>query len=183
MKEIWKDIKDYEGLYQVSNLSRVRSLERWEMLKNGYSRSRKGRILKTHIDKYGYERVMLYKDGKQKLKQVHRLVAEAFIPNPDNLPCVNHKDENPLNNVVSNLEWCTYKYNINYGTAIERRSEKMTNGKLSKKVFQYDLEGNFIREWESVHEAGRNGFNQAHIIDCCKGKYKQHKGFIWTYKK
>ena len=178
MKEIWKDIKDYEGLYQVSNLSRVRSLERWEMLKNGYSRYRKGRILKTHIDKYGYERVMLYKDGKQKLKQVHRLVAEAFLPNPDNLPQVNHKDENPLNNVVSNLEWCNSKYNINFGTRNERVAEK-----LSKPVLQYTLDGEFVREWDSAIQAEREGgFNNRHIISVCKGKRPHHKGYIWKYK-
>ena len=170
MKEIWKDIKNYEGLYQVSNFGRVKSL------KFG-----KEKILKLLKHNCGYLYIGLHKDNNVKNYYIHRLVAEAFIPNPDNLPQVNHKDENKLNNVVSNLEWCDAKYNINYGTARERSSEKMINGKLSKKVFQYDLEGNFIREWESVNETGRNGFDSSAIAKCCKDIIKTYKGFKWSY--
>ena len=166
MKEIWKDIKDYEGHYQVSNLSRVKSI------KFG-----KERILKPVTDRHGYLIVGLWKNNKQKTYKVHRLVAEAFLPNPDNLPQVNHKDENPLNNNVNNLEWCNSKYNNTYGTRIERISKRR-----SKTVLQYDLEGNFIREWESTAECGRNGFNQAHVAACCQGKLKKHKDSIWRYK-
>ena len=166
MKEIWKDIKDYEGHYQVSNLSRVKSI------KFG-----KERILKPVTDRHGYSIVGLWKNNKQKTYKVHRLVAEAFIPNPYNLPQVNHKDENPLNNNVNNLEWCNSKYNCNFGTRIERISKRR-----SKTVLQYDLEGNFIREWKSTAECGRNGFNQAHVAACCQGKLKKHKDSIWRYK-
>ena len=166
MKEIWKDIKDYEGHYQVSNLSRVKSI------KFG-----KERILKPVTDRHGYSLVGLWKNNKQKTYKVHRLVAEAFIPNPYNLPQVNHKDENPLNNNVNNLEWCNSKYNCNFGTRIERISKRR-----SKTVLQYDLEGNFIREWKSTAECGRNGFNQAHVAACCQGKLKKHKDSIWRYK-
>ena len=166
MKEIWKDIKDYEGHYQVSNLSRVKSI------KFG-----KERILKPVTDRHGYSLVGLWKNNKQKTYKVHRLVAEAFIPNPYNLPQVNHKDENPLNNNVNNLEWCNSKYNCNFGTRIERISKRR-----SKTVLQYDLEGNFIREWKSTAECGRNGFNQAHVAACCEGKLKKHKDSIWRYK-
>lgn len=167
MKEIWKDIKDYEGLYQVSNLSRVKSI------KFG-----KERILKPVTNSSGYLQVTLCKNNIKKKYLVHRLVAEAFIDNTDNLPQVNHRDENPLNNVVSNLEWCDRKYNINYGTGIERRSKKK-----SKPVLQYTLDGEFVREWESAIQAEKEGgFDNGHIISVCGGKRLHHKGFIWRYK-
>ena len=174
MEEIWKDKKDYEGYYQISNLGRGKSLN--------YNHTGKEKILKPLVSSQGYLQFNFYKNKKCIKYLVHRLVAEAFLDNPDNLPCVNHKDENPLNNVVSNLEWCTYSYNNSYGTRLERVRDKQINGKKSKPVLQYDLEGNLIKEWLSAAECGRNGFHQAHIIDCCKGKYKQHKGFIWKYK-
>lgn len=117
--EEWKDIEGYEGLYQVSE-GEVKSLN--------YNKTKKERVLKKSIVG-GYYTVNLHKDGVMKTYYVHKLVAEAFIPNPDNLPCINHKDENKLNNSVSNLEWCTVKYNTNYGTCIERRKEKITGEK------------------------------------------------------
>lgn len=117
--EEYREIKGFEGLYEVSNYGNVRSLKR-------------NKILKQINIKGGYKRVSLYKYGEQYFKAIHRLVAEAFIPNPDNLPCVNHKDENPSNNNVKNLEWCDYKYNINYGTANERRSAKRMGMKFSE---------------------------------------------------
>ena len=162
MDEIWKDKKDYEGHYQVSNWGRVKSI------KFG-----KERILKQSKDKKtGYLHVVLCKENILKSYLVHRLVAEVFIDNPNNYKEVNHKDENKTNNVVSNLEWCDRKYNINYGTINER---------LSKPVLQYDLEGNFIKEWKSTMECGRNGYDQSHVADCCRGERKTHRGFIWKY--
>mgnify|MGYP003290597882 CR=1 FL=1 len=109
----------------------------------------------------------------KKLYLVHRLVAECFLPNPDNLPEVNHKSEVKTQNSVDNLEWCDRSYNVNFGTRTER---------MSKPVLQYDLEGNFIKEWKSIVECGRNGFIFQHISACCKGRLKKHKGFIWKYK-
>ena len=163
IKEYWKDKKDYEGHYQVSNCGRVKSI------KFG-----KEKILKQSKDKKtGYLHVGLCKENILKHFLVHRLVAEAFLDNPDNLPQVNHKDENPQNNVVSNLEWCDAKYNVNYGTRTER---------YSKPVLQYTLDGEFVREWPSARECGRNGFNPRHVGDCCRGERKTHKGFIWRYK-
>ena len=106
MIEIWKDIQNYEGLYQISNQGSIRSL-----LRSGKCK----RYLKPYITSDGYARVILSKNGKLKSHKIHRLVAETFIPNPDNLPQINHKDEHKLNNCVDNLEWCTAKYNINYG--------------------------------------------------------------------
>ena len=168
MKEIWKDKKDYEGLYMVSNWGRVKSI------KFG-----KERILKLTKDKDGYLIVNLYKNNKSKTFKVHRLVAEAFLPNSYNLPQVNHKDENPQNNIVTNLEWCDAKYNNNYGTRNKRIGKSNTNGKRSKPVLQYTLDGKFVREWESYRECKRNGFN--HVSECCRGKRKSCGGFIWRY--
>lgn len=125
-EEIWKDIKNYEGYYQVSNLGRIRSIDRYIKQYNGYNYSTriyKGKILKKEIGTRGYYKVVLQKRRKAKTYNVHRLVAETFIPNPKNLPQVNHKDENKLNNIVDNLEWCTSKYNINFG----ERNAKVAN--------------------------------------------------------
>lgn len=169
MEEIWLPIKGYEGLYEVSNLGNVRSLN--------YKRSGKiGNIIKN-IDKKGYVFVTLYKNGKHKSHKVHRLVAEAFIPNWFNEPQINHKDENPKNNNVDNLEWCDCSYNINYGT----RNYKVSSS-LSKIVLQFTLDGEFIREWNTSKELKINGFQQSAISRCCCGERKFHKGYIWKYK-
>ena len=118
MNEEWRDIKGYEGKYQVSNLGRVKSLKD---SKENY----REKILSNSTDTRGYSNVNLYKNGKRKLFKVHRLVAEAFIDNSNSYPLVNHKDENKQNNRVENLEWCTHEYNINYGTRSQRTSESM----------------------------------------------------------
>ncbi len=190
MEEIWKDIKDFEGLYQISNLGRVKSLERIDKSNHLV----KEKILKIFKTRNGYLKVVLCKNGKQKNYDIHRLVAQAFITNPDNLPQVNHKDENKENNCVWNLEFCSCSYNTNYGTRNQKVSEKMTNGKLSKKVLQYDLEGNFIREFPSLMEVKRQfGYELNNISKCCRGGYfdkrrnkwvnvSQSQGFKWRYK-
>lgn len=176
--EIWKDIKGYEGFYQISNLGRVRSLDRYVNCLIGIKALRKGKILTQNYNNKGYKRVSLCKNGKHKNFQVHRLVAEAFIPNPDHLPCINHKDEDKTNNHVDNLEWCSVEYNSNYGTAIERRSEKR-----KVPILQYDNQGNFIREWNSASDAYRElGIYQQDISRCCKGIRKSACGYIWIYK-
>lgn len=171
MEEIWKDIEGYEGLYQVSNMGRVKSL------KNDI-------ILKPYILR-GYEKVLLYKNKKRKHFQIHRLVAMAFIPNPDNKPQVNHKDENKTNNCVDNLEWCTGHYNHNYGTINIRISQKQLNDKSkSKIVMQYSLDGTFIKEWKSTMDVQRNlGFAHTHISECCRGEQAYAYGYLWKYKK
>lgn len=124
-EEIWRDIEGYECLYQVSNLGRIRSLDRYvDRYTNHLIKVfRKGRLLESHLDKDGYLLVTLCKNNKVKLCRVHRLVAEAFIPNPNNYPIINHKDEIKDNNCVENLEWCTHKYNLCYGTRLERLSK------------------------------------------------------------
>lgn len=135
--------------------------------------------------------VQLSKNGERKLFFVHRLVAYAFLENPDDLPEVNHKDENKTNNFVGtpengykdgNLEWCDRNYNTNHGTRNKRISEAMINGKLSKKVLQFTKSGDFIREWPSTQECERNGFDNSAVGRCCRGEQKSHKGFIWKYK-
>ena len=166
-EEIWCPIKGYESLYEVSDQGRVRSL------KFG-----KERILKPGRMSKGYLFVSLYKNGEQKKCKVHRLVAKTFIPNPDNLPEVNHKDEDKTNNKVSNLEWCDRKYNQNYGTGIQRMAEKH-----SKPVLQYTKSGEFVREWKSASDVERTlGYLQNYISSCCTGRYKYAYNFIWKFK-
>lgn len=125
-KEEWRPVCGYEGLYEVSSLGRVRSVDRHIISADGREYDRKGVLMKLRIDKGGYVKVGLRHTTQQKQYSVHRLVAQAFIPNPGNLPQINHKDENPTNNRVDNLEWCTAEYNINYGL----HNEKVRNFKL-----------------------------------------------------
>ena len=181
IKEVWKDIKRYEGYYQISNKGNVRSVEREVIYSNGRHYIYPSKIIKTFQDKKGYILVTLSKSNKLKTMKVHRLVAEAFIENLYNLPQVNHKDEDKTNNKVENLEWCDSKYNNNYGTKIKRFIKKNRNNKLSKPVYQYDLHGNLIKEWPSSHECGRNGFDASSVSLCCNGKLKTHKGYIWSF--
>jgi len=179
MQEIWEDIKGYEGFYQVSNLGRVKSRERLKRHPrgNGYLPVHE-RILRQSKNTWGYSQVTLYKDGKPKTNlPVHRLVAQAFIPNPDCLPEVNHKDENKSNNAVSNLEWCTAKYNENYGTHTERCAAKR-----SKPVVQLSLAGTAIALYRSAREAGElTGCDYKHISDCCLGIRKTHGHYQWRF--
>lgn len=177
-KEIWKDVEGYEGLYQVSNLGRVKSLERIIEHKGCYGGFYhvKGKILKPRTEKDGYFRIGLKKDRTQKFYRINRLVAKTFIPNPNNLPVVNHKDENKENNVWTNLEWCTQLYNVNYGDGINKRKLKR-----SIKIKQYDLNGNYIKTWDSINDAIRCYNGNTQICQCCKGKRKQANGYKWKY--
>lgn len=165
MQEIWKDVKGYEGYYQVSDNGNVKSL-------------RNGKILVPAITIHGYKRITLCKNGKKENKVIHRLVAEVFLDNPKNYPCVNHKDENKLNNFVENLEWCDKKYNTNYGGCIKRRSEKH-----NKKVTKYDLNMNKIETYDSIKQASiKNEILNSCICVCCKKKYRTAGGFYWRYE-
>lgn len=180
--EIWKPIKGYERLYEISNYGNVRSLDRYIICGKG-KRLIKGKILKLRIGRDNRIYINLHKNDTDISYSVHRLVAETFLDNPNNYPQVNHKDENPQNNSVYNLEWCTASYNINYGTAIQRAKEKLINKpSLSKRVIQYSLDGELIKEWASMREAERNGFNASMIWRCCNNIRKTHKGYIWKYK-
>ena len=177
MKEIWKDVKGYEGLYQVSNLGNVKSLDRVVEHEKGNltKRNLKGDILKIRTI-HGYAYITLSKDNKLKSYRVHRLVAQAFIPNPNNYPTVNHKDENRLNNRVDNLEWCTQKYNNDYsGTR-----EKAVNA--NKKKVRCIETGEIF---DSTADAARyyNLKSPAHIAACCRGVRKKSAGHTWEYIK
>lgn len=175
-KESWKPIAGFEGLYEVSSLGRVKALN--------YRQTGREQILKPQKNKYGYLKICLYKDRHQKFAYIHRLVSMAFLPNPKNLPQINHINENKEDNRVENLEWCTTSYNINFGSRNERVAKAKTNGKLSKKVYQYDLNDNFIKEWPSAKEIYRQtGYNNGSISNCCKGKRKTVYGYKWSYVK
>lgn len=194
MKEIWKDIPEYKGKYQVSNLGRVKSLSRKKW--NGYAFANlKGRILKPKFHKSkGYFNVILY-DGHKNSRtiEIHRLVAKAFIANPKHLPCVNHKDENRKNNKATNLEWCSYKYNNNYGNHNLKLSLAKTNNKCrkiaikngkktSKAVIQYDLTGKQLSIYSSqIKAAKETGSTQDGISACCRGKTRKHNGYLWSF--
>lgn len=173
-KEIWLPIRGYEGLYEVSSFGKVRSLN--------YHRTGKTKVLNPGENGCGYFKVVLCKNRRVKQYLVHRLVAEAFIPNWFDYSEVNHRDENKTNNHIDNLEWCDSKYNNNYGSRNQRVSEKNTNGKLSKIVLQLTKTGELVHEWPSINEADRNGFDKGAVSSCCNGKLQSHKGFIWRYK-
>lgn len=183
--EIWKAVNGYEGWYEVSNFGNVRSVDRVIINSDGVKRLWKGKILKPIKDRYGYLVLNLYKNSKIKKITVHRLVAQAFILNSDNMPEVNHKDEDKTNNHVGNLEWCTRLYNLTYGTRIQRGAEKRLNSpKFSKSVLQLDIStGRVIAEYPSAREAARKlNIYQGNISACCRGICKTYKGFKWKYK-
>lgn len=182
--EIWKDIQGYEGFYQVSNLGRVKSLERDVFNYRGtLMHHMEEKILVQRIGKRGYAYVNLYLNGKYKSIQTHRLVALAFIPNPENKPQVNHIDEVKTNNAVENLEWCTSVYNNNYGTRIQRcvqnrKSQKLGNHPNAKAVFCVELNKTF----DCIKRAEKElGININCIVKVCKGKGKTAGGFHWRY--
>ena len=165
MKEIWKDIKGYEGLYQVSSFGRVK-------------RVTTGRILKGSNDSIGYLLVILYKNNIGSTKKIHRLVAEAFIPNPDNKPQVNHIDEDKTNNIVSNLEWMTAKENSNHGTR---------NGRVSRSksipIIAINIKTGESQEFYGTNECARQlGLSPSNISAVLKGRQKQTGGFTFKYK-
>lgn len=156
-----KDIEGYEGIYGITSCGRVWSYKRKKFLETG------------NIN--GYLIVGLYKNGVRKQYYVHRLVAMAYIPNPENLPQINHKDENKTNNCLQNLEWCDSKYNANYGN----RNEKVSNSKKIP-ILQYTLNGEFVKEWPSATDVGKEV--QETICKCLKGRTKTAYGYIWKYK-
>lgn len=168
MQEIWKSVDGYDGLYQISNYGRIKS--------NYFGRTQ---LLKLH-DIKGYLCVYLFDKNHNKQKwYVHRLVALHFLLNPNNLPEVNHKDENKQNNYVGNLEWCDKKYNANYGS----RNYKISLNNVSRrKVNQYDLNGNYIRTYDTIKEACELlGIRSSGISNCCANRLRTSGGFIWKY--
>lgn len=183
--ENWKDIKDYEGLYQISDYGRVKSLER----PNGNNQYNQESILKANISKSGYSFVHLRNRKQNKNFSIHRLVALHFLDNPENKPLVLHKkaiSDNGSNN-IDNLYWGTPKENMedrkrdnHFQVSIENRIK--TSKRFSKKINQYDLDGNFIKTWDSAFDMERHlGILNNHIGSCCKGKRKTAGGYIWKY--
>lgn len=181
--EEWRDITGFEGHYQVSNLGNIRSLDRWVEYRTGKRCFIKGKILHPMKCSNGYYEAQLSQNNKRIIIMLHRAVAQAFIPNPNNLPEVNHKDEDISNNCVENLEWCTSKYNANYGTRNQRCFDKVQK-KQQKPINQLTLSGEFIKRWDGIGQASRSlGINDSHIVRVCKHKVKNESagGFKWEY--
>ena len=172
MIEEWRPIEGYEGLYEVSNTGQVRSLDKYDSM----NRFLRGRILRLFTDGLGYLRAQLYSNSKRKSFLVHRLVAQAFIPNPDNLPQVNHRDENPSNDNVDNLEWCDGKYNVNYGTRIDRiRDIRLKNGTytgLSKEEYR---KKRYQEKKDKINERRREYYRENREKICERQKEYNHK--------
>ena len=184
--ETWKDVVGYDGLYKVSDKGNVLSVVRRDSRGNKIG----GRILKPSYTRGGYIQAQLYKNGKAKKKYTHRLVLEAFVENPSNLPEVNHKDENPSNNELSNLEWCDARHNNNHGTRNERIAQT-----LSKEVRAVNIKNGEVIRFKSTVEAGSKGYYPSIVAKACKGVYKSvntgkliggdgrtYKGYRWYYE-
>ena len=203
MREEWRPLVGYEGLYEVSNMGLVKSLERtvwnekeiWKdiegfeglyqvsnmgrvkSLGNGKSNNSKERILKPGKNSNGYLHVILYKDGIKKDYTVHQLVGNAFLSNPQGYKELNHRDEDKTNNNADNLEWCSRSYNLTYNDRAKKAGKK-----ISKPIFGIDRITGFVVEFPSIMEASRQlGIRQGHITECCQGKYKSCGGFYWMY--
>ena len=182
-----KPVVGYEGYYEVDQFGRVFGLDRVVTVVDGnrtYEKPLSGKQMKQSMHDKGYKTVSLTKGGKTKIMFVHRIVAEAFLPNPDNLPMVNHKDEDKTNNFLENLEWCTAKYNANYGTGIERHARKLRGRESEKRiaVVGYTLDGKYEEWFPSIAEAAKavNGGTSA-ISKVCKGERKIAYGYKWKY--
>lgn len=182
MEEIWKSVPGYEGYYEISNTGKVKSITRVITDVNGRQITRKEKELSQNLDNSGYYTVGLNKDGHKTRFKVHRLVALTFISNPNNLPFVNHKDENKLNNYVNNLEWCTQEYNNNYGTRVERISQTATKNS----VIMCDKETHEpIKEFLNANIASKelgHPNSCSHIYEVAQGKRKSALGYWWKYK-
>ncbi len=176
IKAGYKYIEGYEGHYMIDTHGNVFSLKRQKTMIPCKSSN-------------GYMQVHLTKDGITKSHKIHRLVAQSFIPNPNNLPQVNHIDENKSNNTAWNLEWCTQTYNLNYNDGQKRRARSRDYEDISKKrscaqskeVAQCDLDGRVVAIWENAYVAELHGYNRTMINQCCLGKKKSHKGYTWKY--
>lgn len=180
MTEVWKDIEGYEGYYQVSNLGRVKSLQtmKYSHIKKCAIPVMRERVLKPFPNTDKYLMIDLKKDGKRNCQKVHRLVAKAFIPNLDNMPQVNHKDENKQNNCADNLEWCNCQYNNTYGTAKSRMAEKH-----KKKLIQISASGEVVNEWNSIGEATKDlGVSKNTIALWCLHGVKPRKYKNYTFE-
>ena len=178
MQEIWKDIKGYEGIYQVSNLGKVKSLN--------YKRGKHEKEIKQALNSRGYLEVGLF-NGKVKTHRVHRLVAQTFIPNPENKDEVNHIDGNKKNNTVNNLEWNTSKENIHHAwenklICFSKESRKKAGISRQKPCLQYDKNNHLIKRWDSLKQASKElGICKSTISMCLNGRYETAGGYVWKF--
>ena len=198
--ETWKDISGFEHMYQVSSLGRIKSLSRTVAVRGGYRTTTEKLLNCSHLPN-GYVQVHLSKNHHVSMKLLHRLVAEAFIPNPDNFPCINHKDGDPSNNCVDNIEWCTYEYNSNYPICKQRQSLAMHrryakdpdflmackqrldryHAQSRRRVCQLTQDGVLVNTWESALSTASAGFKHTNVISCANGKRKTHHGYKWMW--
>lgn len=184
--EIWCPVKNYEGFYEISNLGRVKSLDRYVKCGNG-ERLHKGKLLQMEVDKLGYRFAHVCKEGQDDRLLVHRMVADAFIKNPNDYPCVNHKDETPWNNTKENLEWCTYSYNNQYNNLTKRRfetrSKNIANGttKIGTSILMKDDKGNIIKEYTNMERVKEEKLSEYYVRLCCDGKKESYLGYKWEY--
>lgn len=195
MEEIenWADILGYEGLYMISDQGRVLSCEREKELRGGYKRYMPSKIKSSLLDKYGYPSIKLCKNGKKSPFTVHRLVANAFIPNPKEKATVNHINGIKHDNRICNLEWNTYSENIKHAfdtglkvaAKYDRSKAKIRKGsdhQFSKKVNQLTINGDLVKQWVCAKDATRDrAFTATHISRCCHGLAPYHKGFKWEF--
>lgn len=167
--EEWRNVVGFEGMYKISNKGRVMSI-----------RGKTPLVLNPQVNRAGYRRVAIHVRPFAGHYMVHRWVAEAFIPNPNNLPFVNHKDENPANNSVENLEWCTSVYNNTYGTALEKSHRKRIDNNRTIFVCQYNLEGTLLKCYESIYEASKaTGIPYQTLESCVNGRHLSSRGYIF----
>lgn len=191
VKEIWKDIDGFEGRYQVSNFGNIKSVDKYIITRKAYNQRRNGILRKLQVSKNNYIFISLKKEGKQYNKYIHRLVAQAFIHNPENKCEINHIDCDKSNNHVSNLEWVTssenkkhaFINNLMRGTCLYmNKINTLSKEKCSKKICQYSLEGEFIRGYNSIKEASKKmGCTDVAIGNCANGKSKKSMGFLWKF--
>lgn len=184
--EVWKDIIGYEDTHQVSNYGRVRTKDRIVKYTNGKVYCYRSKILRVRVNKSGY--CVVFLSNKRYLKsesskRLHQVVLSAFVSKPKNCNQINHKDENKQNNVLSNLEWCDAKYNVNYGTRAERFRQKVINDpRRSKKVRQISISGELVRIFPSLNQISREyGYKPVHIREVCTGKLKSAYGYRWEW--
>lgn len=181
MTEIWKDIKGYEGHYKISNFGRIYSQDQYVPCGNGkgYMRFIPGKFLKILTASNGYPSIGLFKNRKVKVFRIHRLIASAFIPNPEDKPHINHKNANKSDNSLENLEWCTQSENMRHMVKMGRANR----ASQEKAIFQIDLNGNLIQEWKSGRLASRElKIGQRNLSKCLRGRAKTAYGFIWKFK-
>ena len=188
MQEIWKDIPGYEGYYQISSCGNVKSLPKIKKIFCEKEYITKEKILGVDKNSRGYKRIWLSKEGKRKRIFVHRMVAETFIPNPDDKPCVNHIDCNIENNNVNNLEWCTKKENSEHAVKLGRTkwteeqkiNQRKKFAKFKKSVIGRSKDGEKII-FSSLKDLKTIGYSPGDVCVCCKDKTKTYKGYKWEY--